>query len=256
MKRRITIAAVHGWATDSSVWEGFLKHMGAGFNVVNLNLPGHGNKANDDGWDSPSFKPGRDFLLRGIERQRPGPVIGVGWSLGAGLLIDCAAQGLFDAIVLVGATPCFVKRPDFSFAQPGPLARRMIMDIKKDPAAALKRFYGLNFTEEELLTGPAKAFIERFNGLSGGFGRDDLANALQALCKTDLRDALPMINAPTLVVHGSLDSVCPAGAGRFLADNIKDARLVQFEGSGHALFVTRPKDFAGEVSVFIEGLGL
>ncbi len=256
MKKEATIVLLHGWATDSSVWAGFLKNLPKGFNVINLDLPGHGDKTNGDKWGIPSFKPGTDFLLRSIKGRTHSPLIGIGWSLGAGVLMESAVQGRgpFDAIVLAGATPCFAKKPDFLSAQSAPLVRRMIMDMRKDPMAALRRFYRLNFTEAELLNPHARAFVKRFIGLSDSFRHDELANALQALYKTDLRGSLSMINAPTLVVHGSLDSVCPAGAGRFLADNIKNARFVEFKGSGHAFFITRPGDFAGAISEFIEGL--
>jgi pimeloyl-[acyl-carrier protein] methyl ester esterase len=58
---------------------------------------------------------------------------------------------------------------------------------------------------------------------------------------------LPAIRCPVLVLHGSLDRVTPAGAGRALAAALPNGRLHEFNGLGHAPFWTRPAEVARQI---------
>ncbi len=55
----------------------------------------------------------------------------------------------------------------------------------------------------------------------------------QMFLETDVRDALPLIQAPTLVLHRELDRVVNVRAARWLAQQIPDSRLIEFEGPDH-----------------------
>jgi len=50
---------------------------------------------------------------------------------------------------------------------------------------------------------------------------------------TDVRDALPLIQAPTLVMHRRGDRAVNVRAGRWLAEQIAGSRYVEFEGEDH-----------------------
>jgi class 3 adenylate cyclase len=49
----------------------------------------------------------------------------------------------------------------------------------------------------------------------------------------DVRDVLPMVRVPTLVMHGSEDEVVPVELGAYMARRLPSARLVELEGVGH-----------------------
>jgi pimeloyl-ACP methyl ester carboxylesterase len=57
----------------------------------------------------------------------------------------------------------------------------------------------------------------------------------------DTLSRLGTIQAPTLVLHGELDAMCPLGNARLLAERIPDAELVVIPGAGHAFALERPK---------------
>jgi class 3 adenylate cyclase len=52
-------------------------------------------------------------------------------------------------------------------------------------------------------------------------------------CEIDVRSALTAINAPTLVVHRTHDNAVPVECGRYLADEIPGARLLELPGTWH-----------------------
>ena len=67
-----------------------------------------------------------------------------------------------------------------------------------------------------------------------GVSKDRLLQALEMARSADLTDALPKVQAPTLVLVGAKDKANQPGA-RALADGIPGARLRIVEGAGHAL---------------------
>jgi pimeloyl-ACP methyl ester carboxylesterase len=49
----------------------------------------------------------------------------------------------------------------------------------------------------------------------------------------DIRDVLPTVRVPTLVMHGGEDQVVPLEVGRYTAQRLRAARLVELSGVGH-----------------------
>jgi pimeloyl-ACP methyl ester carboxylesterase len=64
--------------------------------------------------------------------------------------------------------------------------------------------------------------------------------ALEALVsmnrEIDVRPVLPAIRVPTLIVHGTEDSVVPIDAARWTADRIPGAQFIEVAGGGHLHF--------------------
>jgi pimeloyl-ACP methyl ester carboxylesterase/DNA-binding CsgD family transcriptional regulator len=72
--------------------------------------------------------------------------------------------------------------------------------------------------------------------------------------KADLRDLLPTIQAPTLILHRAGDALTPVRAGRYLAEHIPGARYVEIPGSDHLVLDQETQDvIADEIEEFITG---
>ncbi|MEA2682386.1 MAG: hypothetical protein QOK05_714 [Chloroflexota bacterium] len=71
--------------------------------------------------------------------------------------------------------------------------------------------------------------------------------------ETDVREALPLVQAPTLVLHRHGDRVINVGAGRFLAENIKGARFVELPGSDHVGWAGDIDSGLDEIEMFVTG---
>jgi len=61
--------------------------------------------------------------------------------------------------------------------------------------------------------------------------REDAYAMLEVMAEIDVTDLLPMVRAPTLVVHARADRIVPIDAGRELAAGIANARFLSAEGS-------------------------
>jgi 3-oxoadipate enol-lactonase len=68
----------------------------------------------------------------------------------------------------------------------------------------------------------------------------------------DIRDRLPRIPAPTLVLVGEEDVLTPPWYARQLAENIPNAQLAIIPGAGHALTIERPTIFNMMALAFLQ----
>ncbi len=75
----------------------------------------------------------------------------------------------------------------------------------------------------------------------------------QVVVDTDVRDVLPMVRNPTLVLHVRGDRLFPIEQGRYLARQIPDARFVELAGDDHYYFWESASDAADELETFITG---
>jgi len=82
--------------------------------------------------------------------------------------------------------------------------------------------------------------------------------ALERLCPSiDIRDILPSVSIPTLVMNRTGDPVANVEAARDLAARIPGARLVEFPGDTHPFFAGQAIEEAlAEVEAFITGVRL
>ncbi len=69
----------------------------------------------------------------------------------------------------------------------------------------------------------------------------------------DVRDVLPAIRVPTLVVHRTRDRVVPVEAGRYLAEHIHGARLIEYEGEDHYPFSGNCDPMLDDIEEFLTG---
>jgi len=69
----------------------------------------------------------------------------------------------------------------------------------------------------------------------------------------DVRAVLPAIDVPTLVLHRDRDRMIAAAQGRYLAENIPDARYVELSGEDHLPFAGDFDPLLDEVEEFLVG---
>ena len=92
------------------------------------------------------------------------------------------------------------------------------------------------------------AAFERRATSPGGY------RALMAMnAETDVRDVLPSIQAPTLILHRSYDIPIRVGHGRYLSEHIAGARYVELPGNDHFFWVGDTGAIVDEVEEFLTG---
>ncbi|MNE27333.1 Arylesterase [compost metagenome] len=77
-----------------------------------------------------------------------------------------------------------------------------------------------------------------------------MTESITALSGLDLRPQLSKINIPVTIFQGVYDKNCPLVWAEQLQKGIKNATLIRFENSGHALFVEEMEKFNTELEKF------
>jgi class 3 adenylate cyclase len=76
---------------------------------------------------------------------------------------------------------------------------------------------------------------------------------MQMNADTDVRDVLPSIRVPTLILHRSGDIPLRVGHGRYLSEHIAGARYVELAGNDHFFWVGDTDAIFDEVEEFLTG---
>ena len=71
---------------------------------------------------------------------------------------------------------------------------------------------------------------------------------------TDVRDALPLIQSPTLILHRRNDRAVNVRAARWLAEQIEDSRFVELEGEDHFPWVGNSDAALEAIEEFLTGV--
>jgi pimeloyl-ACP methyl ester carboxylesterase len=79
-----------------------------------------------------------------------------------------------------------------------------------------------------------------------------LRGTLVRVVNEDLRDCLPRIRVPALLIWGGRDRETPVADGRLMERMIPDAGLVVFEEAGHYSYLDAPGSFAKVVRYFVQ----
>ena len=75
----------------------------------------------------------------------------------------------------------------------------------------------------------------------------------QILHELDIREILPAIHKPTLVLQRAGDMIVPAAQARYVAEHIEDARYVELPGSDHLPIAGDSDALLDEVEEFVTG---
>jgi len=76
---------------------------------------------------------------------------------------------------------------------------------------------------------------------------------LESLNRVDLRDLLPAIRVPTLVLHRTLDPIQPVESGRLVAERIPDAKLVELPGVDSLPWIGEAEAVLERIELFLTG---
>ncbi len=237
---------LHGWALHGGIWGPWLDGLALQARLHVVDLPGHGRSE----W--PAGVHDLEGLARAVSPHVPADAAWLGWSLGGLVALELARQqpGRARALVLVATTPRFLAGPDWEHGLQPEILDTFTQGLAGDYRATVQNFLALQTRGDER----AREALRLLRSQLASHGEPDpraLRTGLEILRNTDLRDALPRIAAPALVVAGEHDRLTPASAGRELAAALPAARFELIERSGHAPFLSHPGEMLAVVTGFL-----
>jgi class 3 adenylate cyclase len=97
----------------------------------------------------------------------------------------------------------------------------------------------------------SRAFFGRFERASVSPGM--LGSLVRMFFDLDVRDVVPSVRVPTLVLHRARDRLVNVRNGRWLAEHLPNARFVELPGDDHIPWYENVERTLGEVEEFLTG---
>ena len=249
------VVLVHGLSGNWQNWlEVIPALIGAGHRVIAFDLPGFGH----------SEMPAEPISIPGYARTVDavvdalgvaGPAAFVGSSMGGFITAEMAISHpeRVERLVLVSAAALWSEQ---ARARPLVVASKVSRFYAPLLVSGWELLARLPRLRNEALRGAGIRNTARISAplayeLLSGAGKPGFIDALQALYDYRIRDRLPEIACPTLVVWGADDPMVPLRHAFEYEDLIPDARAVVFPRTGHAPMLEEPERFNAALLGFL-----
>jgi class 3 adenylate cyclase/pimeloyl-ACP methyl ester carboxylesterase len=178
----------------------------------------------------PSLQDGMDDLLAVLDAAgalRPA-LLGASEGGPMTMLFAATHPGRVERLILYGSYARILRAPDYPEGVPEGLLEGFFELLQREwgREAALRPFAPDAMRDAAVIAWGARLLR---SGTSPSGARDLLA----LYRDIDVRDILPAIRVPTLVLHRGGDLIATAAQGRYIAARIPDARYVELPGSDH-----------------------
>ena len=154
-----------------------------------------------------------------------------------------------SALVLGNASARYLADDDYPIGFEPEYAEALISGVEESWGTASRLAEGI----------PSRAGDERFRRWMAKVQRSIASPRtvhvfLRAMFEVDVRSLLPLVQAPTLVLHRRDFRLLPIEHGRYLAEHIPDARLVVLPGADGPLTWEDPEVTLGHIEEFLTGV--
>ncbi len=173
-------------------------------------------------------------------------VIAHGHAVQMALMSAATHPDRIDSLVLVNGFARFSRAEDYPAGVPAEAANAVLDQVSETWGSG----------RMSALLGPSVASAP---GMTEWYGRLERFAAspgtalarMRAILELDVREVLPLVTAPTLVIQNLGDVYVRAGHGRYLAEHIRDATLLERDSADH--WPVPDPDLLAAIEEFITG---
>ena len=235
---------------DEPAWAHLLGRLASFSRLIVLDMRGVG--LSDRGPEPPTIELQRDDIAAVMDAvgSEKAIVFGGARASAMSMLFAATHPQRTSALVLYAPVAKTVSAPDFPHG---------IWKNPEDQEEFFQRFvHDMGTGRNVELDAPSMAKDERFvrwwarfeRSLASPSAFEEHARILAAI---DVRQVLPAIHVPTLVIHRKGDRIVLDRQARYVADHIEGARLALLPGEDHIPFVGDADGLVDEVEAFVTG---
>lgn len=234
------VVLLHGWGMHGGCWDAVSVALSRKYRLHRVDLPGHGSSRYEVGdW------------VDALAETFPFEVCVCGWSLGGQLALEWASRypERVARLALLSSTPCFVARAGWAHGISRELFMTFQEGLETDMAETLRRFLFLQAQGGE----DEKRLFRQLQKNMKETEKEGLRRGLDLLYDNDLRLKAKSVIQPALVLQGEGDRLTPLDAGKWLAENMRDAEMAAIRGCSHAPLLSHPDFCVSKLSEFLDG---
>jgi pimeloyl-ACP methyl ester carboxylesterase len=236
---------LHGILADGRVWPEIATRLADAYTVIAWDAPGCGQSSDHPpGFRMADHAAVLDGFASALGLGRP-HLVGHSWGAVLALAAYQHRPSFARSLVLAngyagwaGSMPPSMVRDRLATALAG-------LDTMTTDGVVQAWLPSLFSSNAEPMVVDALASIMR------DFRRDGGRDALRAVAEADLREVLPSIDVPTLIVHAELDVRAPVVVAEALAAAIPSAQFANLPGVGHMSYLEAPDEFGSTVRNFL-----
>lgn len=239
------LVLLHGWGMNSAVWEPLTARLSKHFTLHLVDLPGMGLSRPTEPYHLHS-------LAEKIAEMLPANADIVGWSLGGQVAMRIALDrpDAVRKLVLVGSTPCFVNKKDWTAGISRDVFHSFADNVNADYQNTMMQFLTLQCMGARDAKATVKFLRKKFAERPVPTTQT-MQKALNILLETDLRPEINNIRKNTLLIHGDRDTLAPLQAAHWMMQNLPEAYLRVISGASHAPFLSHSDQFADSLVDFL-----
>lgn len=239
------LVMLHGGLSDHREWRAQIDGLSDRFTVVAWDTPGcGGSTVPPESFRMPDYADVLAGFISALGLERP-YLLGISWGSTLALELYGRHPGVPRALLLTGAYAGWAGS-----LPPEVVAERLenaMRDLRSgDPERIIRDWLPTLFTERA----PAE-MIEGFVATFSDFEPDGTAAMLRAMAEADLRDVLPTISVPTLLLYGEEDVRSSLQVAGEMHAAIPGSMLVVLPEVGHQSNVEAPGRFNAAVRDFL-----
>lgn len=240
------LVMLHGWSMHSAVWHELAEALAENFTLHLVDFPGHGQSD----WHDHALD--MDVLLANLATELPQSAYYLGWSLGG--LISIAFADRYPErvkkLILIAATPCFVKKTDWSCAMEPAVFEAFADNLDHHQAETLQRFLLLQARGSTQSRDTIRHLNEQL-AIEKPPVSEALRAGLKLLIASDLRTSLTRLDCPIKIILGERDTLIPSTMLEAAKVLRGDLQINLLAGAGHAPFISQPKACQQAIELFI-----
>lgn len=239
------VVLLHPIATCARLWQPLLPALAEGFEVLSVDLPGHGDSAGVGAQDMDGFG---QALLATLEAAGLDAAVLIGVSLGAMVAqaAALAAPARIRGLVLAHTSARTMPGAREAWEARSRAAAGQGMDAQVP--GTLERWFTPAFRAAAPLTLGWVAAMVRATPLPGYLA------AIRAIQGLDYLDALASLPVPALVLAGECDTAVPVEQTRAIAQRLPRAVFEVLPGAPHLGNVEQPLVFLERIGRFVAEL--
>lgn len=244
---RQTIVFVHGLSGSSSAWIPYEREFMEEFNIVTLDLRGHGKSEKPEKYEDYKIENFADDLCDLVDYLRLDKFILVGHSLGSLVVLAF----LREHQERVSKTIFFAA----NFAGGNMLSARVAAPFLWVGTSILKRLPSSklpgNHVDYSLYPNGGDWDIQRIVADVRNTTLRVYLYATRQAYYFDAENFLKDIHIPVLIVHGQNDTIFPFKYGALMSDKIQGSKFVLLKDANHVLVLNKIKDIIKEIKNFV-----